>query len=67
MSVLELPERLNAAAAFVDVHIAEGRGAKTAILCGRSRVTYDDLHQGVNRVGNALKESWKTCLTCGFT
>lgn len=56
MSVLEFPERLNAAALFVDVHVAEGRGEKTAILCGQSTVTYADLHQGVNRLGNALKE-----------
>lgn len=56
MSALKLPERLNAAAVFVDVHIAEGRGAKTAILCGENSVSYDDLYEGVNRVGNALKE-----------
>ncbi len=54
MSALELPERLNAAAVFVDVHVAEGRGDKPAILCGRRTVTYRDLYQGVNRVGNAL-------------
>ena len=40
---------------FVDVHVAEGRGAKTAILCQDRAVTYNDLHDGVNRVGNALK------------
>jgi len=54
--VLELPERLNAAATFVDAHLAEGRGDKAAILCGDNTVTYRDLHQGVNRLGNALRE-----------
>ncbi len=56
MSVLKLPERLNAVVVFVDKHVAEGRGAHPAILCGERTVTYDDLFDGVNRVGNALKE-----------
>jgi benzoate-CoA ligase family protein len=55
MSGLELPERLNAAAVFVDVHVAAGRGAKPAILCGDRTVTYQDLYEGVNRFGNALR------------
>jgi len=52
----EYPDRLNAAAVLVDSHVAEGRGAKPAILCGDVAVTYQDLYEGVNRVGNALKE-----------
>ena len=56
MSELELPDRLNAAAVFVDVHVAEGRGNKPAILCGERTVTYNDLYEGVNRFGNLLKE-----------
>jgi len=55
MSVVELPERLNVASALVDVHVAEGRGAKAAIVCGEDTVTYDGLYEGVNRLGNALK------------
>jgi len=55
MPELDLPEQLNAAAVFVDVHVAEGRGDKTAILCGEQRVTYRDLYENVNRFGNALK------------
>ena len=54
MSALELPERLNAAAGLVDAHLAQGRGQKTAILCGDRSVTYQELHEGVNRLGNAL-------------
>ena len=56
MSGLELPERLNAAAVFVDVHVTEGRGPKPAILCGDCTVTYQDLYEGVNRFGGALQE-----------
>ena len=52
MSLADLPERLNAADVFVDVHIREGRGDKPAILCGDRTVTYGDLYEGVNRVGN---------------
>ncbi len=55
MSLLELPERLNAAAVFVDSHLAEGRGEKPAILCEGRTVTYADLHEGVNRFGNAMR------------
>ena len=54
MSTLEIPERLNAATVFVDVHLAEGRGQKPAILCGDREITYNDLAQNVNRLGNAL-------------
>lgn len=56
MSAPEVPERLNAATVLVDRHIAEGRGAKPAILCGEKTVTYDALHEGVNRFGNVLKQ-----------
>ena len=54
--MIELPERLNAATVLVDAHIAGGRGAKPAILCGEDTVTYADLQEGVNRLGNTLKE-----------
>lgn len=56
MSELELPQRLNAAAVFVDSHIGQGRGDKVAILCGDDRITYNDLHEGTNRLGNALRK-----------
>ncbi len=52
----DLPERLNAAAVFVDSHIEAGRGDKPAILCGERTVTYSDLLEGVNRLGNALRD-----------
>ena len=56
MSILDIPQRLNAAEVFVDVHVAEGRGDKAAILCGDRNTTYSDLLEGVNRLGNALIE-----------
>jgi benzoate-CoA ligase family protein len=51
-----LPERLNAATIFVDVHPSQGRADKTAILCGDQVVTYRQLQEGVNRFGNLLLE-----------
>ncbi len=55
MSTLELPERLNAASIFVDDNVSAGRGGKAAILCGDETVTYQQLADNVNRLGNALK------------
>ena len=45
----------NAAAYFVDRHIEEGREGSTAIECADRRLSYRDLFDQVNRVGNALK------------
>jgi len=45
----------NAAAYFVDRHIEEGRDASIAIECADRRLSYRDLFELVNRVGNALK------------
>ena len=56
MTAVELPDRLNAASVFVDSHLGEGRGEKTAILCGDRAVTYRELHENVNRVGGALRD-----------
>ena len=53
---LLLPEEFNAATYFVDRHISEDRGEKVAIECGERCVTYRQLFESVNRVGNALKQ-----------
>jgi len=55
MADLELPERLNAAAVFVDAHLPAGRGDKTAILCGDREVSYRQLYENVNRFGNVMR------------
>src|ERR1039457_1288251 len=51
-----LPEEFNAASYFIDRHIAEGRGEKVVIECGDRRVTYRQLFESGNQVGNALKK-----------
>jgi benzoate-CoA ligase family protein len=52
---LNIPEKFNAAAFFVDRNVDEGRGSKVAIECGEERITYVQLLENVNRVGNALR------------
>jgi benzoate-CoA ligase family protein len=51
-----LPEEFNAASYFVDRHIGEGRGEKIAIECEDRCVTFRQLFESVNQVGNALKK-----------
>jgi benzoate-CoA ligase family protein len=47
----------NAAQYFVDRNVAGGRANATAIECGDEQVTYGELMQRVNRLGNALRGS----------
>jgi benzoate-CoA ligase family protein len=53
---ISLPDEFNAASYFVDRHITEGRDDKVAIECGDSQVTYRQLFQCVNQVGNGLRK-----------
>ena len=54
MLTLSLPERFNAATAFVDSNIAAGRGAKTAIYYEGATYSYKEIAELTNRVGNGL-------------
>ena len=53
--MIALPETFNAAAHFVDRNVLEGRSANTAIECGGQRVSYQQLLERTNRLGNALR------------
>ena len=53
---MDLPETYNAATTFVDEHVTQGRGERTAIYYRDQQFTYQDLFEWVNRTGNALKE-----------
>jgi len=44
----------NAAVAFIDRHLAEGRGDKIAIRTASEAVTYAELSERVAQCGNAL-------------
>ena len=52
----DLPERLNLADYFVDRNLAEGRGARTALLTATGPTTYAELAARVNRIANVLLE-----------
>ncbi len=58
MSVLgtDIPDRFNVAAFFVDRHVAEGRGDGVAFFCEDRSITYAELLELANRVGNALRD-----------
>jgi benzoate-CoA ligase family protein len=51
---LEFPDSYNLVDHFVDRHIREGRGQKTAIISGDRGLTYGEIAEQVNRVGNGL-------------
>ncbi|MBO0791840.1 MAG: AMP-binding protein, partial [Ktedonobacteraceae bacterium] len=49
-----LPEQFNAATAFLDRHLTEGRGEKTALYYEGQTYTYAHIAELANRVGNGL-------------
>lgn len=51
---MELPERFNAAAFFLDRHLAEGRGGRTAFRYRGRRVTYAEVAERARRAAGAL-------------
>ncbi|HEX9821127.1 MAG TPA: AMP-binding protein, partial [Methylomirabilota bacterium] len=65
-----LPQEFNVATYFVDRNVAEGRGSRPAFLYEDRVLTYDDVHDLVNRTGNALLDLgvgledrvWMLCL-----
>ena len=50
----EIPRAFNAASYYVDRHVAEGRGGKTAFIDAGGAHSYGDLARMVNRVASAL-------------
>jgi len=53
--VVNVPDRFNVADYLVDRHVRDGRGGRTAILCGDESVTYAQVAERSNRVGNGLR------------
>ena len=51
---LAYPERLNCVAELLDRHIAEGRGARAAVIANGLHWSYADLADKVNRIANVL-------------
>ncbi len=54
-AALRFAPAFNVAVPFIDRHLAEGRGAKTAIRTVDEEVSYAGLAERVNRCGDALK------------
>ncbi len=54
--MITLPETFNVATYFVDRNVLEGRGQRIAIECGDQQVSYQQLLQKTNQVGNALRD-----------
>ena len=52
----QLPQQFNVATWFVDRNIAAGRQNAPAFHCEGPTLTYGDVHDLVNRTGNALLE-----------
>ena len=52
----EVPEVFNQGVFLTDRHLEEGRGDKVAIYYLDEEVTYRELVDRVNRMGNALRE-----------
>ena len=55
MAKYDVPDVFNLGSFLTDRHIAEGRGAKTALYYLDERVTYSSLVAMVNRTGNMFK------------
>ena len=53
--VVDVPDNFNVADYLVDRHVREGRGHRTAILCGDESVTYAQVAERSNRVANGLR------------
>src|SRR5688572_31348494 len=51
---IQLPDLFNAATEFVDRHLQEGRAERVALRYGGCVLTYGQVADMVNRVGNAL-------------
>lgn len=55
MPIPQIPEHCNAATAFIDRHLNEGRGERIALRWADQEITYAQLAANVNRAGNALR------------
>src|ERR1700674_1646739 len=53
--VVSLPDPCNVADYLVDRHVREGRGGRTAILCGDQSITYAQVAEQSNRLANGLR------------
>src|SRR3954454_20950562 len=62
VSASSIPHDFNVATYFVDRNVAQGRGGNVAIEFSDQRITYQQVLDNVNRVGNALRDVLKVRL-----
>src|SRR5437868_1416493 len=53
--VVSVPDRFNIADYLVDRHLREGRGGRTAIICGDEPITYAQVADRSNQLANGLR------------
>src|SRR5437899_8004118 len=53
---ISLPDEFNAATYFIDRHLREGKRQKVAIECEAAALTYQQLAERVNQLGNGLRQ-----------
>ena len=53
--VVSVPDRFNIADYLVDRHLREGRGGRTAIICGDESITYAQVADRSNQLANGLR------------
>ncbi|MDO9533796.1 MAG: benzoate-CoA ligase family protein [Bacillota bacterium] len=56
ISISNIPDEFNMGAYLLDRHLDEGRGEKVAIFYKDKKITYREIAEAANRVGNALLE-----------
>ena len=54
--IVDVPDTFNIADYLVDRHVRDGRGGRTAIICGHEAVTYAQVAERSNRVANGLRQ-----------
>lgn len=52
----DVPTQFNLATHFLDRNLVEGRGARVALFCGETEVTYAELCDLTNRAGHVLRD-----------
>ncbi len=60
-AAVDLPERLNIAARFLDAHVREGRGERPALLTDAGTLTYRDVHALAGRWAGVLAGAGVRC------
>jgi benzoate-CoA ligase len=55
-AAIDVPERFNAAAFFLDRHLVEGRGGRTAFRFAGRAMSYVEVALRANRLGHALRD-----------